>query len=90
VNIIPDSINIAEIYLKSSENDKKFVNNLALFFTSMFSNHLSILEQNCKDMALKGHEVLCRITFVDDKEIFKTCLEYWTNFAKALYNSNDG
>lgn len=86
--ILPDSVNIADVYGKSGENDQQFVSNLALFLIAAFTSHLSELEPAVFDAVLKGHEVLCKITFVNDKEVFKCCVEYWLRFAQQLYNES--
>lgn len=36
---------------------------------------------------LEGLEYLIYFSYVDDMEVFDTCLEYWTIFTKDVYNS---
>ena len=56
-----------------------FVRHLALFFTGFFKVHRRLVETGQMLLAYNvlGHQYLCKISFVDDEEIFRICLEYW-------------
>jgi exportin-1 len=60
-----------------------------MFFTSFLCAHLKLIEkQDNPQMLILGHMYLLKISKVDDREVFKTCLEYWTKFVSDLYNES--
>ncbi|KAF2672800.1 hypothetical protein BT63DRAFT_382687 [Microthyrium microscopicum] len=84
--IIPLTMDLRSIYAKSGSNDQEFVQNLALFLTTFFSAHLKIIENLPQEEYLThGHYYLIRISQIEDREIFKICLEYWTKLVSELY-----
>ncbi|KAI4129695.1 MAG: hypothetical protein LQ347_003667 [Umbilicaria vellea] len=84
--IIPLSINLKDTYVKSNSRDQEFVQNLALFLCSFFTVHLNIIENlPNRDYLTHAHFYLIRISQIDDREIFKICLEYWTKLVQELY-----
>eukprot|EP01025_Chloroclados_australasicus_P025135 TRINITY_DN2511_c0_g1_i3.p1 TRINITY_DN2511_c0_g1~~TRINITY_DN2511_c0_g1_i3.p1 ORF type:complete len:676 (-),score=43.53 TRINITY_DN2511_c0_g1_i3:182-1996(-) len=87
--ILPLTADIATAYVNGSQEDQDFVMNLALFFTSFFKYHVADLEQHKEyHGALQtGMEYLIRISFVDNIEIFKTCLDYWNYLVADLYST---
>lgn len=85
--IIPLSLDLKTTYASSNSRDQEFVQNLALFLCNFFTNHLNIIEQlPNRDYLLHGHFYLIRISQIDDREIFKICLEYWTKLVCELYD----
>ncbi|KAK1075068.1 Karyopherin transporter [Friedmanniomyces endolithicus] len=86
-DIIPLSLDLKSTYASSNSRDQEFVQNLALFLCNFFSNHLGIIENlPNRDFLLHGHFYLIRISQIDDREIFKVCLEYWTKLVCELYD----
>ncbi len=77
--VVPLSVNIPEAYEKGTDDQQKFVQNLALFFTNFLRGHLSLFEGTPENQAalLLGLEYLINISYVDNIEVFKTCLDYW-------------
>lgn len=85
--IIPLSMDLKSTYASSGGRDQEFVQNLALFLTTFFSMHLNIIENlPNRDFLTHGHFYLIRISQIDDREIFKICLEYWTKLVSELYD----
>ncbi|KAL1623050.1 Karyopherin transporter [Diplodia seriata] len=85
--IIPLSMDLKSTYAQSNSRDQEFVQNLALFLCNYFSMHLSIIENlPNRDFLIHGHFYLIRISQIDDREIFKICLEYWTKLVSELYD----
>ncbi|KAI5359807.1 Putative importin-beta domain, armadillo-like helical, exportin-1/Importin-beta, exportin-1/5 [Septoria linicola] len=85
--IIPLSLDLKSTYASSNGRDQEFVQNLALFLCNFFSNHLSLIEAlPNRDFLIHGHFYLIRISQIDDREIFKICLEYWTKLVCELYD----
>ncbi|KAL9065314.1 MAG: hypothetical protein Q9157_007516 [Trypethelium eluteriae] len=85
--IIPLSMNLKDTYNSSNSRDQEFVQNLALFLCNFFSMHLSVIETlPNRDFLSHGHFYLIRISQIDDREIFKICLDYWTKLLSELYD----
>jgi len=86
VKMMPVQTNFAEVYEKGGDVDREFVSNLAVFFVNFFVKHLKVVEkEQHKQMLLVAHQYLLSISRVQDRELFKTCLEYWQIFTKQLY-----
>lgn len=86
-NIIPLSLDLKTMYASANGRDQEFVQNLALFLCNFFGNHLQIIENIPNtDFLIHGHFYLIRISQIDDREIFKICLEYWTKLVCELYD----
>ncbi|KAB8606234.1 hypothetical protein FH972_025864 [Carpinus fangiana] len=84
--IVPLSLDLRSTYKSSNSRDQEFVQNLALFLTAFFSTHLNVIENlPNRDFLTHGHAYLLRISQIEDREIFKICLEYWTKLVTELY-----
>ncbi|KUL86542.1 hypothetical protein ZTR_04169 [Talaromyces verruculosus] len=84
--IIPLSLDLKSTYMNSNSRDQEFVLNLALFLCNFFSVHLNLIEKLPNlDYLTHAHFYLIRISQIDDREIFKICLEYWTKLVQELY-----
>ncbi|WEW55626.1 Karyopherin transporter [Emydomyces testavorans] len=84
--IIPLSLDLRQTYATSNSRDQEFVLNLALFLTNFFTVRLQLIERLPNpDYLTHGHFYLIRISQIDDREIFKICLEYWTKLVQELY-----
>ncbi|XP_078175764.1 protein EXPORTIN 1A-like [Carex rostrata] len=89
-NILPPGTNIPDAYANGSSEEQAFINNLALFFTSFFKVHIRVLETAPENRAalLVGVEYLIGISYVDDTEVFKVCLDYWNLFVLELFEAH--
>ena len=88
--LLPVGTNIPSAYAAGSDEDQAFVQNLALFFTAFFRAHLGVLETNSAEgvaALLAGLDLLVNISYVDDDEVFKICLDYWNFFVPDVYSS---
>ncbi|KAK6583263.1 hypothetical protein PZA11_004339 [Diplocarpon coronariae] len=84
--IIPLSLDLKTTYSSSNSRDQEFIQNLALFLTNFFSAHLNLIENlPNRDFLTHAHFYLIRISQIEDREIFKICLEYWTKLVQELY-----
>ncbi|OBT83509.1 hypothetical protein VE02_06876 [Pseudogymnoascus sp. 03VT05] len=84
--IIPLSLDLKSTYNSSNSKDQEFIQNLALFLCNFFSVHLNLIENlPNRDFLTHAHFYLIRISQIDDREIFKICLEYWTKLVQELY-----
>ncbi|KAJ6264311.1 Exportin-1 [Drechslerella dactyloides] len=84
--MIPISTNLRSIYPTSPARDQEFIQNLAIFLCNFFTPHVKLIENlPNKDYLVHSHLYLIRISQIDDREIFKICLEYWTKLVAELY-----
>ncbi|KAL0735703.1 hypothetical protein Bca4012_011913 [Brassica carinata] len=88
--ILPPSTNIPEAYSNGSGEEQAFIQNLALFFTSFFKFHIRVLESTPEfvTLLLAGLEYLINISYVDDTEVFKVCLDYWNLLVLELFEAH--
>ncbi|KAL8148521.1 protein EXPORTIN 1A isoform X2 [Apium graveolens] len=88
--ILPTSANIPEAYAQGSSEEQAFIQNLALFFTSFYKFHIRVLETSQENIAalLVGLGYLIDISYVDDTEVFKVCLDYWNSLVLELFEAH--
>ncbi|XVE90472.1 hypothetical protein DITRI_Ditri20bG0080600 [Diplodiscus trichospermus] len=87
--ILPPTTNIPEAYAHGTSEEQAFIQNLALFFTSFYKFHIRVLEttQETISALLTGLEYLINISYVDDTEVFKVCLDYWNSLVLELFDA---
>ena len=84
--MIPPSTNIAQAYANAGDAGQELVLNLALFLSNFLSNHLRAVENEAnRDVLLNAHLYMVKVSQVDEREIFKICLEYWLRLVAELY-----
>ena len=84
--MIPPSTNIAQAYANAGDAGQELVLNLALFLSNFLSNHLRAVENEAnRDVLLNAHLYMVKVSQVDEREIFKICLEYWVKLVAELY-----
>lgn len=84
--MIPPSTNIAQAYANAGDAGQELVLNLALFLSNFLSQHLRAVEtETNRDVLLNAHLYMVKISQVDEREIFKICLEYWLKLVAELY-----
>ncbi len=85
--MIPVQTEISTVYETSSDYDQRFIQDLALFLTTILREHLLLLERDAnKENVINAHLYLLRISQVDEREVFKVCLEYWAKLVASLYD----
>ncbi|KAG2077995.1 hypothetical protein BDR04DRAFT_1087692 [Suillus decipiens] len=85
--MIPPSTNIAAAYSSASDAGQEIVLNLALFLSNFLSTHLRAVETEAnRDVLLNAHLYMVKISQVDEREIFKITLEYWSKLVAELYD----
>lgn len=92
VNVLPITLNLADVYENSNDKEQNFIQNLALFLSTFLGTHLKRVEeaslnnQRLQELIMVSHNYLLRISLVKDREIFKICLEYWAKLVAELYD----
>lgn len=85
-NIIPLEMDLKTTYPQSNSRDQETIQNLALFLCNFYSAHLPLIENlPNRDFLTHGHFYLIRISQIDDREMFKICLDYWLKLVQELY-----
>jgi len=85
-SIIPLTLDLKKTYRQSNTRDQEFIQNLALFLTNFFGMHLNLIENlPNRDFLTHSHYYLIRISQIDDREIFKICLDYWLKLVQELH-----
>lgn len=85
---LPPTIGIPEAFENANSEERTFIQNLAIFFSVFFKTHLGAVEATNAALPtlVLAHQYLANISLVEDDEIFKICLEYWSILAVDLYN----
>ena len=59
---------------------------MALFLTNYLIAHNKLIEpQEYRELLLNAHVYMIKISQVEDREIFKICLDYWSKLVQELY-----
>ena len=85
--LLPLSTNIREAYHSGRTDEQHFIQNLALFFSSFLREHGELLESKPElhNTLLEALHYLVLVSEVEETEIFKICLDYWSALAQNLY-----
>ncbi|TGJ82836.1 hypothetical protein E0Z10_g5928 [Xylaria hypoxylon] len=84
--IIPLDLDLKTTYPQSNSKDQEFLQDLALFLCNFFGQHVDLVEKlPNRDFLTHGHFYLIRISQIEDREIFKICLDYWLKLVQELY-----
>ncbi|KZC10900.1 PREDICTED: exportin-1 [Dufourea novaeangliae] len=84
--ILPLDTNIREAYAAGQDQEQNFIQNLAIFLCTYLKEHGQFIEKKqLNEMLLKALHYLVLISEVDEVEIFKICLEYWSALSIDLY-----
>jgi exportin-1 len=80
------SLDIAQAYETSSDQDQELILNLALFLANFLTAHLRAVENaENRDVLLNAHLYMVKVSQVEEREVFKICLEYWSKLVAELY-----
>lgn len=88
VSIVPlNSTPLKKSYQVANSNDQSFLQDLAMFLCTFLNNHLLALERNdsLKELLLVALEYLIELSRIEERELFKTCLDYWSTFVHGLF-----
>ncbi|CAL9009009.1 unnamed protein product [Prunus brigantina] len=63
---------------------------MMLLIVSFLQSHIRVLETTQENIAalLMGLEYLINISYVDDTEVFKVCLDYWNSLVLELFEAH--
>lgn len=81
------ALDLNEAFRSSGAEEQRFLQNLALFFATSLGTHVRLFEAHVgQERLLLAHMYLLKLSLVEDREMFKVCLEYWARFVSDLYN----
>lgn len=84
--IVPLSTDLKQAYETAGSRDQDFIQNLSLFLSYFLTHHLKLVEeQENKQLLINVHLYLIKISQIDEREIFKGCLDYWSRLVLELY-----
>uniref|UniRef100_A0A0K8SDD3 Exportin-1 n=1 Tax=Lygus hesperus TaxID=30085 RepID=A0A0K8SDD3_LYGHE len=88
-NMLPTNTNIREAYAAGRDQEQNFIQNLAMFLCTFLKEHGTLVEKKeYNNTLLTALHYLVLISEVEEVEIFKICLEYWSALAANLYKDN--
>jgi exportin-1 len=92
LGILPRGVNIAQAYANGTDDEQAFVQNLGIFLTQFFKAHIVLLESTAElqQSMLIGIEYLLNISYVEEPEVFKVCLDYWHFMVCDVFQSEGG
>ncbi|KAH8918944.1 hypothetical protein BT69DRAFT_1353506 [Atractiella rhizophila] len=79
---------LVKLYEQANQQEQELINDFAIFLTNFLSVHGTLIEgENQSNPAVfeNAYAYLLRITLVDEREIFKICLEFWNKLLSELY-----
>ncbi|KAI7908272.1 armadillo-type protein [Cokeromyces recurvatus] len=89
INIMPvNSVDtIIQTFEESNQETQDFIKTVVTFFTTIFSKHRKLIEAN--DNSNNSIQVvlfnyLLKISRIPDREIWRICLEYWSELANDI------
>ncbi|KAH9815389.1 CRM1 C terminal-domain-containing protein [Melampsora americana] len=85
--ILPPGTDLKAMWDNQPQYEQEFVMALAVFLCSFLFKNAKLLEVAPQhDLMVNVHMYLIKISQVDDRELFKVCLEYWSKLVKELYD----
>jgi len=87
-SVKPPNTDMATIY-DNNDSGQELVFNITLFLAHFLSAHITTIEsvsgQTITHALLDAHRYLLQVSIIDDRELFKMCVEYWQSFLTSLY-----
>ena len=74
-----------------AEDEQRLIQDAALFLTAFLRHHAGALEAagtpEAAEALRRGHLLLLRISYVDEPEIFKGCVDYWHGLVLEIFSA---
>ncbi|KAJ1920524.1 Karyopherin transporter, partial [Tieghemiomyces parasiticus] len=81
---------INQAYEDGSDEEQEFILNVVLFVTSSLNAHLGHYEKKLsREVMVTSHHCLLQLSRVEEREVFKVCLEYWIFLVRQLYDESE-
>ncbi|CCF56713.1 hypothetical protein KAFR_0B04170 [Kazachstania africana CBS 2517] len=87
LNVIPMTADLKNTYNSANGTDQSFLQDFAMFLTTYLSNHRSLLEsdESLRELLLNAHQYLIQLSKIEERELFKTTLDYWHDLVSNLF-----
>lgn len=87
-NVIPPGVDLDKSYETANSTDQSFLQDLAMFLTTFLGTHLIPLENNqdLRELLLVSHNYLISLSKIQERELFKVCLDYWQKLVHSLFS----
>lgn len=87
-SIIPTGANLRDSYQLANSNVQSFLQDFAMYLCTFLANHLTLLEKSdaFKELLLTALFYLLELLRIDERELFKTCLDFWSSFVQGLFD----
>ena len=97
-NFIPENCDLRSAYQDGADHDQTFIQNLAIFLSTFGKNCQKLVEEkqsyqagedgnNILQNFVSGLNFLVKISYIEDVEVFKICLDFWSDFSNRVYAS---
>ena len=86
-NVIVPTADLKSSYAVANGTDQSFLQDLAMFLTTYLTHHRSLLEsdESLRELLLNAHQYLIQLSKIDERELFKTTLDYWHILVAGLF-----
>ena len=91
--MIPRDLPLARAYASGTPTQRDFVHDLAMFLSMFlrfhnanFTHDPTMVEAQAPEALGCALEYLVSLSYVDDIEILKICLDYWKALTRSLYD----
>lgn len=88
-SLFPSPSSYEEVYRIGGSLQLKFINKLAVCFSTYMRVHFATLVYTEDQVTISpvfksGFEILLALSYIDDVEVYKSCLEFWLDWATYL------
>ncbi|QHS73521.1 exportin CRM1 [Saccharomyces paradoxus] len=86
-SVMPVTADLKATYANANGNDQSFLQDLAMFLTTYLARNRVLLEsdESLRELLLNAHQYLIQLSKIEERELFKTTLDYWHNLVADLF-----
>ncbi|PTN18643.1 exportin CRM1 [Saccharomyces cerevisiae] len=86
-SMMPVTADLKATYANANGNDQSFLQDLAMFLTTYLARNRALLEsdESLRELLLNAHQYLIQLSKIEERELFKTTLDYWHNLVADLF-----
>ena len=86
-SVMPVTADLKATYANANGNDQSFLQDLAMFLTTYLARNRALLEsdESLRELLLNAHQYLIQLSKIEERELFKTTLDYWHNLVADLF-----
>lgn len=85
--MVPLGSDLRASYQSAGSYDQAFLQDLAMYLSTFLATHYNYLEKNdaYKAVLLTANEYLVELSRIEERELFKICLDYWNKLVSGLF-----